>query len=155
MAKTFESLAIRLTERAKTYQKKVDELQRQVALVVDSALVLATPVDTGRARSNWITTTGKRANYSVLPYAPGENLGIGESANASATMAQAREALKSHASGEAIFLTNNVRYIGDLNQGTSPQAPKNFVQIQVRSAVKAFSRSEIARVWIQAGKRRR
>ena len=42
------------------------KLLRSVALAVDAAVVLATPVDTGRARSNWQVEIGAAAQIQLI-----------------------------------------------------------------------------------------
>lgn len=110
----------------------VERRVTQLALDIVANLVAApseggTPVDTGWARANWQpniggparTTSGSRE--SVTSAAQNEGLGalVGWRL----------------ASGAKIHITNNVPYIGFLNQGTSKQAPAGFVQAAIRRAV--------------------
>lgn len=86
--------------------------------------VRATRVDTGAARSNWITSLGTPSNRVIPPYAPGKGLGIGEVANAEGAISQGqREVTRFRARLHgSIFITNSVPYIGKLNNGTSRRA---------------------------------
>lgn len=96
------------------YNKKVlgllDQVTRKIALDVQADLVASTPVDTGRARSNWLpsinrirTDTTESTGGSISINFSGYNL------------------------GDKIYLTNNLPYIKRLNEGSSKQAPAGFV----------------------------
>ena len=111
---------------------------RLVATVLDETLIRGTPVDTGRARSNWIVTKGSPFGSGpdkggIFPYAPGMKLGITETANAAAAIAQGRKVIQSFnaAIDKAIYITNNVIYIGVLDTGHSRQAPTGFTKIAI------------------------
>lgn len=112
------------------------------------ALVLATPVDTGRARSNWRVGIGAPTSAVIDPYSPGKKLGIGERANANAAIAAGLARINSvrGASGRggglqtAIYINNNTPYIGNLpngkglNDGYSPQAAPGFIEAALLEA---------------------
>lgn len=110
------------------FDQKRKQLRILTALAVDQALVLATPVDKGRARSNWQVSVGRPILAEIEPYAPGDKLGLGETANASGALEQARAALARDIGEEPIYITNNVEYINVLNAGHSAQAPAGFVE---------------------------
>ena len=106
----------------------MDKLARETALVIDQAVVVGTPVNTGRARSGWILSLGAASEKTRPPYAPGKNLGIGESANARGAIEQAQTTIKARAPGQDIYISNNVGHIVPLNNGTSSQAPAGFIE---------------------------
>ena len=99
-----------------------DALVRRVAVAVDTAVVLATPVDTGRARSNWQVNIGSPASGTVPTF--GNNA-------ASKAVAAAQAQIGTYRGGSAIHITNNLAYIGRLNDGYSAQAPAGFVSAAV------------------------
>jgi hypothetical protein len=119
---------VRMDRRTRDVDAFVKKLMLQVALKVDEHVVLATPVDTGRARSNWRVNVGAPARAVIPPFFPGKGLGLGERSNAEAAFAQARSALNTFVPGKDVYISNNVHYINLLNQGTSSQAARNFVQ---------------------------
>lgn len=121
------------------------KLVRQVALVADQALVLATPVDKGIARSNWQVSVNRPIRKVIPAYAPGNKLGLGERRNAAKALAQGSAAIAKYKGPGKIYITNNVHYITLLNGGSSRQAPANFVQIAVNAAVDAVRRSHLLR----------
>lgn len=112
------------------------------------ALVAATPVDEGTARSNWRVGIGASTRGVISAYAPGKKLGIGESSNANAAIAAGIARINGvrGVSGRggglqtAIYITNNTEYIGNLsngkglNDGYSPQAPAGFIEVAVAEA---------------------
>jgi hypothetical protein len=91
--------------------REVERVVQGAALTVDQAAVLSTPVDTGRARGNWIATIGSPAtNADQEPDKPGY-----------ATIAKAEAAVRQFKIGDIIYISNNVEYIVPLNEGHSPQ----------------------------------
>jgi len=132
----------RIKVRAAGVAKNADTLVRKVALVADQAVVSGTPVDTGRARSNWIATLGAAPDTEIEPYVPGE-LGSTAAANTQAAIDQAETVIAGYTSGQEIHITNNVPYIQDLNDGSSAQAPAGFVEEAVLEAVDAVTRAHI------------
>lgn len=137
---TLGQFAKRIRRRGRNVERNVEVLVRKVALLADQTLVLATPVDTGRARSNWVVSLGSGTRENIEPYSPGEGLGAGESANASAAIAQGQSVIKSYKLRDgSIFISNNVPYIGQLNAGTSAQAPAGFIEQAVLAAASAVN----------------
>ena len=114
----------------------VDKVVKQVALSVDQTLVLATPVDTGKARSNWRVGVGNSPSTQLEPFSPGEKLGIGEGANARAAIEAGKATIETRKPGQTIYINNNVPYIGKLNEGSSAQAPAMFVEQAVEAGVR-------------------
>lgn len=102
---------------------------RSVIIQADTNLVTRTPVDTGRARSNWRIGVNGRVAGIVAPRSPNAAIAEAES--------RARRftpfAFRGNGDREA-NITNNVSYIGDLNRGRSRQAPAGFVQDSIISA---------------------
>lgn len=132
-----------MTVRADKIGRNVSTVVRKVALAVDQAVVLATPVDTGRARSNWRVSLGSPPTGVIEPYAPGAKLGIGENANAAAAIAQAAGQVAQRREGQDIWISNNVPYIGLLNEGSSRQAPASFVEQAVAAGVSVVAGARV------------
>jgi len=123
----------RITLRGRKIAEGADALTRKVALAADQAVVMGTPVDTGRARSNWIAALGGPASEVIEAYAPGEE-GSTEAANTQAALDQGAAVISGYRSGQEIHITNNLPYIQRLNDGYSAQAPANFVEQAVMEA---------------------
>lgn len=123
----------RITVRGRGIAENTDRLVRKVALAADQAVVMGTPVDTGRARSNWIAQIGSAPSGTIEPYAPGE-AGSTTGANSQAAIDQAEAVISGYNNGQEIHITNNLPYIQRLNDGYSAQAPANFVEQAVAEA---------------------
>lgn len=124
-------------------QTTVPQLVRKTALAIDQAVVLATPVDTGRARSNWLVSVDAPATEEIDAYSPGKE-GSTAGPNAQAAIDQGQEAVATYGpDNKSIHITNNVPYIGRLNEGHSAQAPANFVEQAIDAGIAAVQGSKI------------
>lgn len=86
----------------------LDETVRAVTVELFTGIIVTTPIDTGRARGNWQTTTQTPASGEV------DRLGVMES--------MAEVAAKAGGAGSITYLTNNLPYIIPLEEGHSDQA---------------------------------
>lgn len=132
--------------RALQLRDGVDKVVRRAALEVDQSVVTSTPVDTGRARSNWIASVGSPTGDTRGPFSPGDKLGKGEVNNAQAAITAATSVINSRRFNQAIFITNNLDYIGSLNSGSSKQAPRNFVRKAVQAGTQAVRNIKVFEV---------
>lgn len=137
------AFARRIRQRARQVEVGVDRLVKKVGLAVDQAVVLATPADTGRARSNWNIGIGRPERGVREPFAPGSKLGIGESQNAQAALAEAQAEIPTRRPGQDIYISNNLDYIEQLNDGSSAQAPAMFVEQAVETGRELVRRSRV------------
>jgi hypothetical protein len=110
-----------MKQRGKNVADNADQLVRKAALAIDAVLVLATPVDTGRARANWQVELNKAAEGTTTSVSPSgrEALEQGKSTIAG---------YKGGTPDASVHITNNLPYIGKLNDGHSAQAPAGFVE---------------------------
>ena len=83
-------------------------------------MVLKTPVDTGRARSNWNAGVNN-VDPSVSP------------ARDVTVLERAKAIISQLKGGDSYFITNNVDYIKYLEEGSSDQAPEGMVAITLRN----------------------
>ncbi len=117
---------------------RVDEgthkVVRQMAIAVDRKLVLRTPVDTGRARSNWLVGINSRVSGTTAPATQG------------AALSAARARITASKPGDSIFISNNLPYIGRLNAGASRQAPPNYVEDAAEEAAAEVGGSSSVRI---------
>ncbi len=137
MASEFDQFAGRMERRATDLARRSHILLQVVALRLAVNVIRATPVDTGEARSNWVASVGRQDRSRRGPYAPGSKLGLGESANAAAAIAQNTRTIRSSLPGQSLYVQNNAPHIGELNRGKSTQAPALFVQTGIQEAVSA------------------
>jgi hypothetical protein len=136
--KPFSALGADVRLYAANLDHNASRVMRRVALACDQALVLATPVDTGRARSNWQMSLHAPIEGVISSYVFGQKGSTGP-AVAGLAMEQAKTALEAHKSGVLIHLVNNVEYMPALNAGHSAQAPALFIQKGISAAVDAFN----------------
>lgn len=125
----------RMKVKGALVEENAGKLLRKVALAVDSAVVLATPVDTGRARSNWQVEIGQPASGTIEPLA-----GAG---SAGAAIEAAKAVIETAVPGNTVHITNNLDYIGRLNDGWSAQAPAGFVEEAVQNGVQRIRNAKI------------
>ena len=112
---------------------------RSLTLRVYQVLTVETPVRFGFARAGWTPSEGQPDRSG-----PAEPAGIAETvvkAQASALFATRSAMAESIAASYRlrsgpVFIVNNVRYIEFLNDGTSEQAPKMFVELAIALAVR-------------------
>lgn len=144
MANDLLSFSRRMAIRANRISGNTSRLVRRVAIVADQAVVSGTPVDTGRARSNWVAQVGANFSGVIDAYVPGQGGSTGAQ-NIQAALDQAEAVISQYESGfdQFISISNNLPYIGELNNGSSAQAPANFVEIALAEAVAAINRSRI------------
>ena len=102
------------------------EVVKKLTLDVTANLIETTPVDTGHARANWVPKIGQPER--------------GEQASAAAQVAGQAAVATATAISQPVYVSNNVPYITRLNDGSSTQAPKGFVQRAIRRAIKMNSR---------------
>jgi hypothetical protein len=114
--------------------KSVDEAKtviRKITLEAFTGVVLRTPVDTGRARSNWSCTVGE-ASSDVYPDKY-------DKSGAYAIGASQRRVFDWNCVG-SIFLCNNLPYIGALEYGHSKQAPTGMVRVTLAEISSHYGR---------------
>lgn len=104
-----------------------DLLTRRVATTALEDLVRGTPVDKGVARSNWRVTLNAPSTTIIPAYSPGQKLGIGETANASAAIAAGRAVIATAREGATIHIANSIPYLEKLRNGHSQQQPNDWV----------------------------
>ena len=112
-----------------------DTTVRRLALAADQTLVSATPVDTGRARSNWMVQLGSASSETRDPMPEGQLL-----SEAAATISAYRSTPAGP--GPEIHITNNLPYIQRLNEGHSAQAPAAFVEQAIQVAYSAVRKAK-------------
>lgn len=106
-------------------EAKGDLILRKIVLDLMSAVVMDTPVDTGRARGNWYPSinvpSDAKDDSTVDPS------GGGVVANIMGTASRANM-------GDAVWLSNNLPYILRLENGSSKQSPQGMVDKNIEAA---------------------
>ncbi len=126
-----ESIDRAVREVEVAIDEAVTDTMKRVALQVDRLVVLDTPVDTGRARSNWIASIDQPVTFEI-------DQGVFDKSGSSA-IAQGFAVISQVRSGQSIYISNNVPYIGRLNDpGGSRKTTPGFIQRAVDSAVSSL-----------------
>lgn len=133
----------RINRRAKRVGVNVDKATKAVAKEMLAEVVLATPADTGAARSNWRVGVNGTDIGVVSPYAPGRHLGLAENANAAQAIKEGETRINAAPPNARLFIFNNVPYIGLLNSGSSKQAPAGFIQRAFARATARIRRTRL------------
>jgi len=128
-----KSFRRRIAKHAKNVETNSNKNIIRMAVLIDQVVTVGTPVDTGHARANWQATIGAETT-EVLDE---------EDPSGATAMANARAVLEGRQTEQTIHITNNVKYVPRLNEGSSAQAPAGFVQTAVNTAVSAFKRMKL------------
>ena len=104
-----------------TITNQTEQIVRAVALQLFSAVILATPVKTGRLRGNWQCSIGSPADSELDSEDPSGGETIGNMANV----------VGEYKLGPSLYLTNNLPYAAVIEGGSSQQAPSGMVAVNV------------------------
>lgn len=136
MARRFEDLQKIMAEYNKAIRIGTNRLVQTAAMTVQETVARNTPVDTGKARSNWRVSInsllfGETNAYAPYPKRSGPKLG--ETSNANAAIAQGYSRIRRFnvVRHGTVVVQNNSPYIGKLNDGTQSAQASNFVELAV------------------------
>lgn len=115
------SFALDVSKFVEKAKKNPEKVMRQVSIKLFSAIIKASPVDTGRFRMNWMASGGTPAS------------GITDSTDKSGNTAtgNATSFVLKSADWHEFTLTNNLPYAQRLEYGWSQQAPAGMVRTNV------------------------
>lgn len=105
----------------KKAKKNPELVVRGVTIKLYSAIILASPVDTGRFRMNWQATVEQ----------PATGILIGDDPSGSRAINRVTQFVQSSQVWDEFRLTNNLPYAERLEFGYSQQAPSGMVRITV------------------------
>lgn len=125
MADGFDKFRIRMGLRAEQVQRNVVKAVKRAAVAADSYAVLATPVETGRARNNWITSIGTPKNTTTEET---------DKSGAQAIAQGQREANRWNIGMGTIYITNSLPYIIPLDEGSSKKRPEGMSKGAIQAA---------------------
>jgi hypothetical protein len=134
--KANDGLAL-FSKRMEVMALKVDKgmtrIYREAFLAVDRAVVMKTPVDTGRARANWLPSITK-PNTKARPNTFAAKASLDDGVRVAKDLQHRNRA----------FITNNIHYVVWLNDpGTSRQAPKGWVGEYSRMGLRSIRDARI------------
>ena len=135
---SLEDFAKRMTRISVQVENGVEQRVRDCADAVARSVIGGTPADTGRARSNWAVQMDEAYKGLFPARMPGFGGSTAEE-NAAAAVHAAEAEIKGYDidKNQSIHITNNLPYIGRLNDGHSAQAPKEFVRIAALAGLAA------------------
>jgi hypothetical protein len=125
MADDFDKQVKKVVEILTEVSEKV---VKKITLDVTANLIDTTPVDVGWARANWVPAIGQPV---VQPVATPESVSTAAQQAGIVSVATSYRLDRGN-----VFVSNNVRYITRLNEGSSKQAPAGFVQNAITKAVR-------------------
>lgn len=105
-----------LAKYAKAKGEQIETIRKKVVFMLYNSITAKTPVRTGRARANWMISTGtptEEIDDTTSPRHPTER-----------TVPDA-------SGDESYFIENNLPYIVGLEYGRSKQAPNGMVGLSV------------------------
>lgn len=137
-------LAERLEAKAGALDEDASALCAKVVETIVTDLVYVTPVDESTALSNWQVSVGSPAQAPIPAYFPGEG-GSTQAMSAQEAIAAARRELLKKKPGQSVYISNVLRYIDVLNQGSSSQEPAGFVERAVLLGRKVARNTKLVR----------
>lgn len=158
---TFGTAASNLRKLAAALPVRVNEYKKNIAGVVHNHLIQTTDVDTGEAMSNWIISPNSPATETRDAFVPSpsgysltsQSFGyeykhrIDPEITRQNNLAPARQAaeaeLASIQPGDSIHITNNVRHVVYLDQGTPGLPGRHFVDQAIVIARDVASRAPL------------
>lgn len=115
------SFALDVSKFVEKAKKNPEKVMRQVSIKLFSAIIKASPVDTGRFRMNWMASGGNPASGTTDATDKSGNIATG---NATSFVLKDPD-------WHEFTLTNNLPYAQRLEYGWSQQAPQGFVRVNV------------------------
>ena len=120
-----------LNKLAVGFPKQANQLVRLFALEAINNLVLSTPVDTGRARSNWFATVDVPSSEET------------EDTDWQSNLNNQVSKLGTPFHFNSIWITNNLPYISRLNDGWSRQATEGFIEKALAATERQIAKAKI------------
>lgn len=113
-------------------KEKMSEVNKRASFRLATAIVIKSPVDTGRFRSNWIGAFGSPSDRVLKT-------------GRSDPLKRLETYIGSRKFGSVFYFTNSLPYAVKLEYGYSQQAPNGMVRLSVRNWSR-YVQEEIARL---------
>ncbi len=126
----------KLTDFAKRVKIAPQKVVKKVAFQLFRRIIEKTPVDTGRARASWTIAIGS-PSADVQP--EGEYRSDANSLAVKANAVLAGYGADGHL--PVVWIANNLPYIGELENGSSQQAPAGMVALSIAEETAAFNQA--------------
>ena len=106
-----------------SFEKRIDKSKgkfdlffKKFVVEVDTRLVSKSPVDTGRFKANWMVGNGVVNSATTQSLSPANN---------------SQEINSIKVNGQIIYLSNSLPYAGELERGSSKQAPQGIARLTI------------------------
>lgn len=123
----FENMSAVVKSKSMAMKKAVEVGVIQIATAGSNVIIENTPVDTTKAVANWKVTHGTPFGGVVGERIPGSKKGSGAGRARAAMKAENTGRIKFFKNRVAMYIANNVRYIGLLEYGNSKRKPHGMV----------------------------
>lgn len=120
----------------KNMNNKVAEVTTKISLNAMSRLIQVTPVDYGQARAGWNLSYNEKQVRDAAELITGTGSGANSKKESDLYGAPKIPDFAAQKIGDFYHITNSVQHIVYLNEGTSVQAPTNFIDIELAQSVK-------------------
>jgi hypothetical protein len=137
---TFGDYAKQLRIYAKEAPKAPRSYIKNLALAINHTLVMATPIRSGRAKTNWQVGINYPPGGYLLEFPTHPQPGI-YLEDVAAQLVNNESIIKGFSSGR-IFIINNAPYIGRLNEAYSTQAPAGYIESAIANAKEGIRKHE-------------
>ena len=104
-----------------------EALAKEVAKTQLITLLTNTPVDTGKAISNWQVSLSNSSSSEINPHVKGKQ-GSTRKANIDIAFKLGKLVIRSKKRKQPIYINNNIQYIELLNSGTISRQPGGFIE---------------------------
>jgi len=132
-------------------KKKADETIRRVSWEAFEKLIVNSPVDVGNFRANWLVALntakagdpknyrGKAGTAGTIQSQRSTNPGVAKGSSPTALEKTNAAPLFSAKLGDTIYITNNLEYADQLENGRSPQAPSGVLYVSAQQIKALYS----------------
>jgi hypothetical protein len=120
-----------ITRTVQAVARSAERVIKRLGFEIQGELIRKTPVDTGWARANWVVSIGTPHTGVV---------GSREAVSQAGQIAGQGRLLVYRLNQGQIWISNNVPYIGKLNEGHSKQAPAGYIEQAIDTAIRTIVR---------------
>ena len=121
-----------LTDFIDEIEADADQVVRKVTLDLMNEISANNPVRTGRSRANWNISQGA-PDTSVVEKTFGKSRNESDGPSAAFLKQKSEAAVEKIKAGQTVFITNNVEYLADLNNGTPEREGQHFVELAIEN----------------------
>lgn len=136
--------ALAMSIMAKSLGEASNAVGAEACFAAGEYLVKNTPIDTGKAKSNWQASRVRPRSKSREAYSPGKR-GNTAAENISAAVDQIRGQCESRRKNQRMYLTNNLDYIEKLDAQGGNKGTPQFMRAAIQRAEEVLKDSQLFR----------